>query len=45
VPAPQSGPPQLLRSSLHMAIADAANWSDIVRLNPVMTQAISERVR
>lgn len=41
----QSGPPQLLRSSLHMAIADGAKWSDIVRQNPNMTDAISERVR
>ena len=43
--AMQSGPPQLLRSSLHMAIADGANWSDIVLQNPVMSEAISERVR
>ena len=28
-----------------MAIADGAKWSDIVRRNPVMTEAISERVR
>ena len=45
LPHLQSGPPQLLRSSLHMAINDGAKWSDIVRENPNMTDAISERVR
>ena len=45
LPAPQAGPPQVLRVSMNVRVLSRKSWHDIAAEDPKLSAQISERVR